>query len=203
MKKIIFIVAAAIAMASCSPYVLKNSKVLNDSDLASYKSFQIQKIEKEKIPEGIMEEDLMRVYYVLGKELERHGYTQVESGGDLTMYLGLSTEDSLETSVQPGTGVHGYVGTGIAPMPGRYGRFNYFGATPYVHGYYGDPTIETEVTTDAILMDDLVDNSYNSHVFYSQLGANMDGRQLIIKDNEKLTKAAQTVFKKFPLPAAK
>lgn len=197
----------ALCLASCSPFVLKSSGVLNGSDLADYKTFQLQKIDKESIPEGIMEPDVERIYYVIAKELEKRGYTQKESGADLTLYMGLSTKESIETDVDPGVGVSGYVGVGApiaGPRPvGGWGRYQYFGPTPYVHAYYSDPTITTEVVENGVVMVDLVDNRSNNHVFCSQISAKITGNQLILRDNEKLAKAAETLFKRFPLPKQK
>lgn len=207
MKKFLFLAAVAMCLASCSPFVLKSSDVLNGSDLTSYKSFQLQKIEKDKLPEAIMEPDVERLYYVIAQELVARGYTQVQSGGDLTVYVGMTTKESIETDVDPGF-VNVGVGVGVGgapygPRPG-WGGYNYFGATPYVHAYYGaDPTITTEVVENGVLMVDLVDNSDNNHVFCTQISAKITGDQLILKDNEKLTKAAEVLFKKFPLPKTK
>lgn len=202
MKKLLFLVALAIGLASCSPYVLKSSGVMNNSDMSSYKSFQLQKVDKNKIPEGIMEPDVMRLYYVIAKELEKRGYTQMESGADLTLYIGLSTKDSIETDVENNVALTGYVG--VAPGPigprGGWGGYNYYGPTPYVHAYYGDPTITTEVVKNGLVMVDLVDNSDSNHVFCSQLSGKMSGDQLVLRDNEKLTEAAEKLFKKFPMP---
>lgn len=206
MKKIVLLAFAAICMASCSPYVLKSSSVLNNSDLSSYKSFQMQKVEDDKIPEEIMKPDVERIYYVIAKELESRGYVQKESGADLTVYLGLTTQDHIETSVD-GSAVGVHVGTayGYGPAPIGWGRYRYMGALPYNHAYYStsNATATTEVVTEGVVIVDLVDNSDNEHVFCAQLESKLSGDQIILKDNEKLTDAVGTLFKKFPVPVVK
>ncbi len=202
MKKILFLLATAISMAACSPFILKSSGALNNSDLASYKSFEIQQIEQDKLPKNVDDTDIIRLYRALATELEKRGYTFVKSGGDLTMHLGLSKKQHVETTSNT-TGFVNGVGAPGYRNNGSWGGYNYYGATPYVHGYYGTTTSSSELVTDGILIVDLVDNSDKNHVFCAQISANIDGEQLILKDNEKLAKAAAKVFKKFPLPVIK
>lgn len=203
MKKLLTLAFAAICMASCSPYVLKSSSVLNDSDLSSYKSFQMQKIDDEKLPEEIMKPDVERIYYVIAQELKSRGYVQQDSGADLTVYLGLTTKDHIETDVDASTvGMNVGVGYGIAPR--RWGRYRYLGPTPYTNAYFTtDATTTTEVVTEGVVVVDLVENEDNTHVFCAQLESKLSGDQIILKDNEKLADAVSTLFKKFPLPVQK
>ncbi len=192
----------AISMVSCSRYVLKSSGALNGSNLESYKSFKMQSISKDELPKGITDTDLTRLYRALGNELTKRGYTYVSGNGsaDLTIHVGLSKKQHLETDVSS-SGVGLGVGVG-GPRPG-YGGYNYYGPTPYTHSYFGTSTATTELVTDGILVVDLVDNSNNNHVFCSQISAKIDGEQLILKDNEQLAKAAAKAFKKFPVPVIK
>ncbi len=202
MKKIVLLTLAIISLVACSPYVLKSSGALNGSDLTSYKTFQIQQIDTSKLPESISDTDLMRLYVALSNELKKRGYTFVKEGGDLTMHLGLSKKRSLETTSNT-SGVVAGVGAPLYKNGRTWNGYNYYGATPYTHGFVGTTTTSTELVTDGVLIVDLVDNSDKNHVFYAQVSANIDGEQLILKDNEKLAKVAATAFKKFPIPAAK
>lgn len=204
MKRFLFLPLIAMVMVACSPFTLKSSGALNGSDMTSYKSFKFQKIDKDKLPKNISGNDLVRLYQALANELTARGYEFVKGDGaaDLTMHVGLSTKQSVETNVNT-TGIvdgfGGVGGVGVHGGPGRYGGYNYYGATPYVNGYLATSNATSELVTDGILIVDLVDNSNNNHVFYSQISANLDCEQLIIKDNEKLAKAAAKVFKKFPV----
>ncbi len=202
MKRFILLSIMAISMVSCSRYVLKSSGALNGSNLESYKSFKMQSISKDELPKGITDTDLTRLYRALGNELTKRGYTYVSGNGsaDLTIHVGLSKKQHLETDVSS-SGVGLGVGVG-GPRPG-YGGYNYYGPTPYTHSYFGTSTATTELVTDGILVVDLVDNSNNNHVFCSQISAKIDGEQLILKDNEQLAKAAAKAFKKFPVPVIK
>lgn len=202
MKKLLALTLSVISMTACSPYILKSSGALNNSDLTSYKSFQIQQIDKTQLPPKVSDVDIIRLYRSLAAELEKRGYKYVEEGGELTMHLGLSTKKHLETSSNT-TGFVDGVGVGGRGYKSSWGGYNYYGTTPYVHGYFGTTTSTTELVTDGVLVVDLVDNSDNNHVFYAQVSANIDGEQLILRDNEKLAKVAAKTFKKFPLPIIK
>lgn len=206
MKKLLLLSLVAITMVSCSRFVLKSSGALNGSNLESYTSFKMQTIQKDELPKGVSDTDLTRLYRALGNELTKRGYKYVAGDGaaDLTLHVGLSKKNHIETDVSS-TGVGVGVGVGYGgpgPRPG-FGGYNYYGATPYTHSYFGTSTSTTELVTDGILIVDLVDNSNNSHVFCAQLSAQVDGEQLILKDNELLAKAAAKTFKKFPVPVPK
>lgn len=197
MKKLFMMAIIALAMSSCSKYVLTSSGVLNNSDLSIYKSFTLQEISVEDLPDGVSDTDLIRLYRAMGNELVLRGYTYVESGdADLTLYLGLSTKEHMETTTT-NNGVNVGVGVGAYPYGRRY--YRYYGPTPYVQGYVGTSSTSTELVTDGILVVDLVANSDNTHVFYTQIKSNIDGEKLILKDYDELAKAAEKAFKKFPI----
>ncbi len=209
MKKILlFLMTAAIAV-SCSPFVLKSSGALNGSDLTAYKSFKMQSIIKDSLPAGVSDLDLLRLYRALGNKLVERGYTYVEADGtaDMTVYVGLSKRNKLETDVNTsgvGVGIHGGYGYGYGPgYYGPRGYYNYYGATPYVNSYFGSSVATTELVTSGVLVVDLVDNKDNNHIFYAQISADIDGEKLVLKDNEVLAKVANKAFKKFPVPEIK
>ncbi len=205
---LIFTLAIACLAMSCSPYSLKSSKALNGADLTTYKSFTLAKIAKEDLPEGIADTDLVRLYRALGSQLTARGYKYVESGdgADMTLHLGLSTQQSLETNVDrsgyvAGVGVAGYGPYGAGYHGAR--PYSYYGPTPYVGSYFGTSTATTEVVTDGVLIVDLVENSNNNHIFCAQIKANISGEQLILKNNAKLADVAEKAFKKFPVKIGK
>lgn len=203
MKKLLALALVALSITSCSKYTLTSSGVLNNSNMSDYKTFTMQEVSPGDLPKGITDTDLIRLYRALGSELIARGYTYVEEGkgdADLTMYLGLSTKEHVETTTDSNgisVGVGGYP---YYPYGRRY--YRYYGATPYTYGYIGNTTTSTELVTDGILVVDLVANSDEKHVFYTQIKANIDGEQLILKDYNELTKVAEKAFKKFPIPKA-
>ncbi len=204
----IFALVIASLAVSCSPYSLKSSGALNGADLTTYKSFTLAKIAKEDLPKGITDTDLVRLYRALGSQLTARGYQYVESAddADMTLYLGLSTQQSLETDLNT-TGFSGGVGVaGYGPYGAGYRGvrpYRYYGPTPYVGSYFGTTTATTELVTDGVLIVDLVENSDNNHIFCAQIKANISGEQLILKDNAKLADVAEKAFKKFPVKIVK
>ncbi|MFI3318000.1 MAG: DUF4136 domain-containing protein [Rikenellaceae bacterium] len=203
MKRFLLLAALAVSMASCSPFVLKSSGALNGSDLTIYKTFTVQKIDKSDLPENIAEYDILRLYKALGNELVLRGYSYVAdaSAADLTLHLGLSKKRHMETDSFT-SGIAG----GFAGGPGRgpgHGGYNYYGATPYAHNYFSTTTSNTEMVTEGVLVVDLVDNKGNNHVFCAQISANIDGEQMLLKDNKLLGEAAAKAFKKFPVEIPK
>lgn len=190
-------------MASCSRYSLVNSKVLNNGDLTKYKTFSLQELDTEKLPEGVKVEDAQVLYYEATKALQSRGFTKAESGGDMTVYMSVSMKKSIETSTDT-VGVGVGVGVGYGPGgPGWGGRYNTFGAVPYTHGVYSTSSSTSEVVVDGFLMLDLVDTKSNIHVFSAEISTRLGSRGQLINDSEEMAKAMDKLFKKFPIDIIK
>lgn len=199
--KLAVIALAVVAISSCSRYSLVNSKVLNNGDLTKYKTFSMQELETKNLPEGVKIDDAQILYYEATKALQARGFSKVESGGDMTVYMSVSMKKSIETNTDTvGVGV----GVGYGPGgPGWGGRYNTFGAVPYTHGVYSTSSTTSEVVVDGFLMLDLVDTKTNIHVFSAEISSRLGSRGELINDSEEMAKAMDKLFKKFPIEAPK
>ena len=68
-RAILTLLAALLMFSSCGTYTLQNSKVLNNADMSSYKTFMIQPAEEAMIPEGLSMGDVKNIAKKLSKLL--------------------------------------------------------------------------------------------------------------------------------------
>lgn len=189
MKKFgILIAAFAFLLTSCGTYTLKQSDVLNNADMSSYKTFMISKADNSQLPGTLMPEDAANIGKAVAQQLIDRGYKQVSTNPDMIVYLALSVEQVIETK-------------DALPPGGGFG-YRYFGPrAAYVHSYYDDAQIISGVSTQGLLMMDIVDAKRNIHVFCSEISALADGDGEKVKDLNELKKATDVLFSKFPIPA--
>lgn len=208
MKRFLLVplVALVLILASCSRYTLVSSKVLNSADMTSYKSFSIQKLDEKSMPAGLELNDVKRICSALAQQLKLRGYDMVKSGGDLTLHVGLTVSNRVETTTNTdgfAMGVGVGVGVGVGPR-GGWGGYSYVGAPTYVHGFYDSTSTSTsELVKNGVCAVDLVETESNKHVFCAQLSGDIQGDQLVLRDDSELIKACETLFKKFPIALPK
>lgn len=188
MKKFgILIAAFAFLLTSCGTYTLKQSDVLNNADMSSYKTFMISKADNSQLPGNLMPEDAANIGKAVAQQLIDRGYKQVSTNPDMIVYLALSVEQVIETK-------------DALPPGGGFG-YRYFGPrAAYVHSYYDDAQIISGVSTQGLLMMDIVDAKRNIHVFCSEISALADDNGEKVKDLNELKKATDVLFSKFPIP---
>lgn len=190
MRKLFLIVVAVLAISSCGgTYHLDKSGVLNNADMSSYKTFMIQPADAASLPQGLLMDDVNNIYASVAKQLAERGYTQVDTAPDVLVYLALSTKQVVETK---------------DALPPAYG-YRYFGPrSAYIHSYYSDAQIISDIREEGILMVDMVDAKKNVHVFCAEVSTVVVGDGSKIKDLEELNKLTSVLFSKYPVkPAVK
>lgn len=185
MKKtfsLLIIIAAVVS--SCSPFSLESSKVLNNADLSTYKSFSIQPANEATLPEGVFIGDVNNIYKEVANQLIARGYKEVPSNPEMLICLALSVSNKVETKDAIPTTGFGY---------------HYFGPrASYVHSYYDDAKIVTGISKEGNLMMDIVDAKNNIHIFCAEVSAVADGTK--IKDLQKIREAVSMMFSRYPVP---
>lgn len=190
MKKLLPVLFGVMAfLCSCSPYTLENSKVLNNANLSTYKTFTIQPADAANLPEGALMGDVENIYKAIANQLIARGYKEVPSNPDMLVCLAMSVSQKIETK------------DALPPTTGRFG-YHYFGArASYVHSYYDDAKIISGISKEGLLMMDIVDASNNVHIFCAEVSAIADGTK--IKDMQQIQEAAAKLFSKFPVELPK
>jgi hypothetical protein len=182
MRNLILFLTLVLMTSACSPFHLESSQVLNKADMNSYKTFKIQAAEGATLPEGMTMRDAENIANAISKELLDRGYTAVQSNPDMIVYLALSVKTIISTK---------------DAIPNRYG-YNYFPVRgSYIHNYYSDAKIISDISDQGMLMMDIVDSARNIHIFCSEVSSLAEGQN--IRDLEKIAEAASVLFSKFPL----
>lgn len=175
-------------VSSCGTYTLKQSEVLNDANMASYKTFMIEPADGSTIPSYLSMNDVNNIYRSISKQLYDRGYSSVETNPDMIVYVAMSVQQVIQTKdfIPPGSDF-GY----------RY--FSPRGA--YLSNYYDDAQVITGISKEGVLMVDILDARRGVHVFCSEVSSSAQDDVVNIKDLSKLDEAATVLFSKFPVPS--
>lgn len=188
-RAILTLLAALLMFSSCGTYTLHNSKVLNNADMSSYKTFMIQPAEEAMIPEGLSMGDVKNIANAVSTQLKMRGYQEVSTNPDMIVYMAMSVKQVIETkdAIPPATPGFGY--RYLSPR------------ASYVHNYYNDAQIISGISKQGLLMVDIVDAKENIHVFCAEVSALADEKGAKVKDLNELNEAAALLFSRFPIPA--
>ena len=180
---------AVLTLASCGTLTLEQSKVLNNADLASYKTFMIEPADGSAIPSYLSMDDVNNIYNSISKQLYQRGYVSVSTNPDMIVYMAMSVKQVIETkdAIPPATPGFGY--RYLSPR------------ASYVHNYYSDAQIISGISKQGLLMVDIVDAKENIHVFCAEVSALADEKGAKVKDLNELNEAAAVLFSRFPIPA--
>lgn len=186
----LFAFVAMFILGACSPMVLKQSSVLNGADLYEYKTFTITQPRTMSLPRGVKQSDLDRLKTTIAKEMVSRGYS--ESKGRVDMVISVSYQVKLSKEVSSmTTGTRTGMRSGIGVRGG--------GGAMVAGSRMVDTSISAETVRDAIVIMDISSNFDKEHLYYSQLEVDLSSNSLFLKDNELLSKAADKMFKKFPI----
>lgn len=175
---------SALLLFSCTgSFILEKSKVLNNADLSSYKTFMMQTPQEKNIPDKMSIIDVRNLYESVVKQMIERGYVLVRSNPDIIVNLAVSIEQKIETkdAIPPGTGV----------------GYRYFGArAAYASSYYSNAQIISDIRIEGLLMLDIVDARKEQYVYVSEISTVKSNQ---FKDLATLNQAVALLFKKFPV----
>jgi hypothetical protein len=187
MKKLIIMVSAAVVMfASCGTYTLEQSKVLNNADMASYKTFMIEPADGSTIPSYLSMNDVKNIYKSISDQLYSRGYVSVSTNPDMIVYVAMSVKQVIQTK-------------DLIP-PGSDFGYRYFSPrSAYLDSYYSNAQIISGISKEGILMVDIVDPKKNMHVFCAQVSSLAEDSGVNVKDLSKLNQATEVLFSRYPV----
>ncbi len=187
MKKLFLLSSIVLVLLSAcsSPYSLIDSKVLNNADLASYKTFRIITPDEGTLPPKMTLMDYNNIAAAIKTELTNRGYTE-SSTPDLIVNLGLSVATNVETK---------------DALPAPYGPYFIGPRADYYRSYYDGAQIISGIEKDGVLAIDLVDAKKNLHVYSAAVQSVLDGNGDKIKDLGEIQKAVSVLFSKYPIPS--
>jgi hypothetical protein len=187
MKKLFLLSMIAVLLGACttSSYTLVNNKVLNNADLASYKTFKIITPSEGTLPPKMTLTDYNNIAGAVKSELINRGYTENTSNPDLLVNLGLYVATNVETK---------------DALPPAYGPYFIGPRADYYRSYYDDAQIISGIEKDGMLALDLVDAKKNLHVYAATVKSILDGSGNNIKDLTQVQKAVSVLFSKYPVP---
>lgn len=187
MKRLSILVAAVVLMlSSCGTYTLEQSKVLNNADLASYKTFMIEPADGSTIPPYLSMNDVSNIYKSISKQLYSRGYISVPSNPDMIVYVAMSVKQVIETK-------------DLIP-PGSDFGYRYFSPrAAYLDSYYSDAQVISGISKEGILMVDMVDARKNMHIFCAEVSSLAEDSGVNVKDLSKLDQATEVLFSRYPV----
>jgi|GEM_PF-899063 hypothetical protein len=193
-----FLGALLIGFSSCSgSYHLLASKVLNNADMASYKTFsfvpydqQNTQVNSRKIK--ISEADYNAIINAIRLEMNRRGLTET-SDGTILIDIGLTVlrNATINTNVFPTWGGIRYY------YPGYFHRF-YAGVPYWRDGGYRAYTT-AKIDKEGVLVMDMIDAKREVHLFTAAVSKVLDPSHLQLKDPVQLQQACKVLFAKFPI----
>lgn len=188
MKKIFIMVSVAVlTLASCGTLTLEQSKVLNNADLASYKTFMIEPADGSAIPSYLSMDDVNNIYNSISKQLYQRGYVSVSTNPDMIVYVAMSVKQVIKTKdlVPPGSGF----------------GYRYFSPrAAYLDSYYSDAQIISGISKEGVLMVDMVDTRKKMHIFCAEVSSLAEDSGINVKDLSNLDQATGLLFSKYPVP---
>ncbi len=187
MKRLVILVTAAVIMlSSCGTFTLEQSKVLNNADMASYKTFMIEPADGSTIPSYLSMDDVKLIYRSISDQLYRRGYISVSTNPDMIVYVAMSVKQVIQTKdlIPPGSDF-GY----------RY--FSPRGA--YLDNYYSNAQIISGISKEGVLMVDIVDARKKIHVFCAQVSSLAEDGGVNVKDLSELDQATEVLFSRYPV----
>lgn len=187
MKRLSILVAAVVLMlSSCGTYTLEQSKVLNNADLASYKTFMIEPADGSTIPSYLSMNDVSNIYKSISKQLYSKGYISVPSNPDMIVYVAMSVKQVIETK-------------DLIP-PGSDFGYRYFSPrAAYLDSYYSDAQVISGISKEGVLMVDMVDARKNMHIFCAEVSSLAEDSGVNVKDLSKLDQATEVLFSRYPV----
>ncbi|MFR9650932.1 MAG: DUF4136 domain-containing protein [Rikenellaceae bacterium] len=195
--KFCFLLLLATIISSASAYTLDSSKVLNNADMSSYRSFSLITVKSEKLPPSFNVGDAQMLKQAVANELKSRGYVELRRGGDMQIDITLSAEKSVERSRETvgsrSVTTGGRVGSGVGPGSGTYRSGSLSLST----------TGTAEVVTDGVISVDIKESRGGKYLFSAKLSSISDLQDLILKDNVELNKAIEKLFKRYPVKKRK
>ncbi len=191
----LFAFIAMLVLESCSPFVLKQSIVLNGADLYEYKTFSITHPRNVSLPKGVKHSDVDRLYAAVSTEMKSRGYSEAKGRADMVVSISYQVKLSKEvssTTMGARTGIATRTGVGV-----RGGQGTMVSGTRTI-----DTSVSAETVRDGIVIMDISSNLDKEHLYYSQLKVDLSNNSLFLRDNELLSKAADKLFKKFPIKSS-
>jgi hypothetical protein len=187
MKKIFIMVSVAVlTLASCGTLTLEQSKVLNNADLASYKTFMIEPADGSTIPSYLSMNDVRNIYRSISGQLYKRGYKYVSTNPDMVVYVAMSVKQVIKTKdlIPPGSGF----------------GYRYFSPrAAYLDSYYSNAQIISGISKEGVLMVDIVDARKNIHVFCAEVSSLAEDSGVNVKDLSKLDQATEVLFSRYPV----
>ena len=204
MKKTVMMFLSGILMIlfpSCSgPYHLLASKVLNNADMASYKTFtfvpydqQDKQVNPWKVK--ISEVDYNGIVHAIRQQMTQRGFTEA-SHGAILIDVGLTVlrNATINTNIYPAWGGVRYF------YPGY---FRWHGWTPYWRDREYRAYTTARIDKEGVLVMDMIDAKREVHLFTAAVSAVLDPSHQQLKDPVQLQQACNVLFAKFPVRAIK
>lgn len=187
MKRTVILVTAVVLMlSSCGTYTLEQSRVLNNADLASYKTFMIEPADGSTIPSYLSMNDVKNIYRSISEQLYKRGYTYVSTNPDMVVYVAMSVKQVIQTK-------------DLIP-PGSDFGYRYFSPrAAYLDSYYSNAQIISGISKEGVLMVDIVDAKKNIHVFCAEVSSLAEDSGVNVKDLSKLDQATCVLFSRYPV----
>jgi len=191
-----------VVLSACSgPYHLLASKVLNNADMASYKTFtfvlydqQNKQVNPWKVK--ISEADYNGIVNAIRQQMIQRGFTET-SNGEILIDVGLTVlrNATINTNLYPAWG------GGV-----RYfypGYFRWHGWAPYWRDREYRAYTTAKIDKEGVLVMDMIDAKREIHLFTAAVSAVLDPSHQQLKDPAQLQQACEVLFSKFPIHSMK
>lgn len=191
-----------VVLSACSgPYHLLASKVLNNADMASYKTFtfvlydqQNKQVNPWKVK--ISEADYNGIVNAIRQQMIQRGFTET-SNGEILIDVGLTVlrNATINTNLYPAWG------GGV-----RYfypGYFRWHGWAPYWRDREYRAYTTAKIDKEGVLVMDMIDAKREIHLFTAAVSAVLDPSHQQLKDLAQLQQACEVLFSKFPIHSMK
>jgi hypothetical protein len=190
-----------ITLSACSgPYHLLASKVLNNADMASYKTFtfvpydqQNKQVNPWKVK--ISEADYNGIINAIRQQMIQRGFTET-SDGAILIDVGLTVlrNATINTNIYPAWGGVRYF------YPGY---FRWHGWAPYWRDREYRAYSTARIDKEGVLVVDMIDARREVHLFTAAVSAVLDPSHQQLKDPAQLQQACNVLFAKFPVHVLK
>lgn len=183
MKHYVVALLFSLGLWACSPYTLLDSKVLNNADLAAYKTYQIATPQDGKLPVQLNNAAYQNIAAAIRKQMQIRGY-QEASNSPLLINIGIVVNDNIETK---------------SAVPPSYSPYFLSPRAAYYRNYYQGAQLITNINKEGVLTIDMVDRRDNKYLYTASVGNLIDRADDKVKDMTQVDDAMAALFRNFPV----